>query len=1146
MKYSSSHSSFQLSATDLSNYLSCRHLTNLDSLVAQGQLKKPIWKNPHASALQEMGLEHEADYLEHLRQKGIEVFEISEELDVPSAIRETKLAMERGEEVIAQAVLVHGQWFSRIDILRKFSGKSLLGDYSYEVMDTKLSHETKAGTILQLCLYSEMVEHVTGILPSSMYVVTPGEPFSELEYQVAQYLSYYRLVKSKLLADLESYQETYPDPTGHCDICKWAELCTSVRRADDHLCFVAGLTSRHRKELEEAEIHTLEDLATTSPGTIKKLKHVNTESLLAVREQAVLQLEARLSGSPRVELLELEQGRGLHRLPLPCDGDIFFDLEGDPYYRESGIEYLWGFSTFEKGKLQYHHRWAFNFEEELQCFKWFMAEVDKRKKTYPNLKIYHYASYEPSALKRLMGRYGVGEDELDQLLRTVTFVDLYSITRQSLRAGIEKYSIKDLEQFYQFKRDMPLGEVGVHKRQIEHALELGHSDRILASAQEAVLLYNRDDANSLIYLRKWLEEFRQSFIDQGEEIPRPEEELGEVSEDLSEELLRINKLKESLQAGISPIPEERSASEAAQWLLGDLVGFYRREAKTNFWEKFRLQALDGLELLEDKGGIAGARFMQEVDGGKAKTPIHRYRYPDQMVDIRVGVDVFPEDHSGANVAAFGSVVAINYEEGTIDIKKRGRTSDEHPCNFWGWSHVSTDVKSERLYQFCEDVIAKGIDSRDSRYKAAREILLKKNPDILIDMDLDSNPLELAKTWALNLNHSYLAVQGPPGTGKSYTASRVIIDLAKKGYRVGVTGLSHKVITNLIHKVHEACGKEGLILPLYQKTREDEKDNLAICYLDKKEQIEEVLQGSGPFVFGATDFMWASEYAEDTLDYLVVDEAGQFSLVGILSIAHASKNFILLGDGAQLKQPIQGSHPDGAEISALDHLSGVGRTLPKEKGVFLPTTYRLHPSICQFNSEQFYEGRLQAIEGNDVQLISGTHSIAKLQSNLLVLEVEHRGNSSYSPEEVEVIKKLVHQLVQGENFYTLYKDGKIKRKRIDYDAIKIISPYNAQVNRLKKEIPQVSIGTVDKFQGQEAPVIIYSVATSSPEDAPRGMDFLYSGNRLNVAVSRAECLFVMVATKEIFSPNCKSPAQMKLANSYCRFLELSQIIKPLEL
>jgi predicted RecB family nuclease len=1116
----------EVSASDLSNYLSCKHLSELDLLAANGKIKAPPFNNPHAETFQKLGLEHEAAYVDHLIKAGFNVVLLDEvqDKDYLNSFNKTLEAMKTGPDYIVQATLRLDQYFGRADILRKVHIKSILGDFSYEIVDTKLSRETKASSILQLCLYSEMLEHMQGLAPEYLAVVTPGTNFKPEEYRLDDFKAYYRLIRTSLLRVIDQYDEQthiYPEPRDHCDVCKWFEVCNTRRRNDDHLSFVAGLTSSQRKELAELDIKTLKDFATT------KIE-INNESILRSKEQARLQLEARNNGVPSFEVLPLVDMKGFYRLPEPNAGDIFFDLEGDAFYGNSGLEYLWGYCEVGPAeKITYHHRWAYNFEQEKSAFIHFMTMLVARAEAFPGMKVYHYAPYEPSALKRLMGRYGVMEAELDQLLREERFVDLYSITRQSLRAGIEKYSIKDLEQFYNFTRKSALRSLGPHKRHVEHTIELNQVDKINPDSLSAVQIYNQDDCESTFYLRQWLESLRPS------ELPRPEQPLGEVNVELSAKLQKMNDLRDQLQKGINPLPEERSNVENAVWLLSELISFYRREDKVVYWEKFRLQELDPLELMDEKAGLAGLTY-KGVVGGTPACPIDRYQFTPQEVDIR-DKDVFIE--GGMNDKKdfkIGSWEELNLEEGYIDIKKMKATKDIHPASIWSWGIVPTEKKADKIIELAEFVLANKMEDDALEYKAAREILLHKSPDLTSVVSSSLPSLERAKEMAINLNHSFLAIQGPPGTGKSYSASRVILALLEKGHKVGVTALSHKVITNLLVKTHEASSQEKITANIFQKNEDREHD--FISYLKNAQEVEQTLIQESNVVIGGTDFLWTSMPSQ-SVDYLVIDEAGQFSRAALLAISHCTKNIIFLGDGAQLTQPLKGSHPDGCDVSVLDYIVGNNKTLPLEKGVFLEKTYRLHPSICEFNSELFYDNRLRSVDGNQVQLIQGP---TRYSNKALVIEpVEHAGNSNYSNEEILKIKEIVSELLKPGVTCSRNNNGKTETHQVTAEDIKIVAPYNSQVNRLKKELPNIKIGTVDKFQGQEAPIVIYSVTTSSSEEAPRGMDFLYSGNRLNVAVSRAECLFIMVCSPSIFEVDCKSPKQMKLANAYARFKEMAK-------
>jgi adenosine/AMP kinase len=400
-------------------------------------------------------------------------------------------------------------------------------------------------------------------------------------------------------------------------------------------------------------------------------------------------------------------------------------------------------------------------------------------------------------------------------------------------------------------------------------------------------------------------------------------------------------------------------------------------------------------------------------------------------------------------------------------------------------------------------------------------------------------LDAALRVAGEMHGGVLPIQGPPGTGKSFTGARMICELVRQGKKVGITANSHKVIRNLIDKVIESAPKMGVDLTCIQKPEQGNKeaDGPNLIFAKNNDDVLGKLASSEAQVAGATHFFWARKDAFEAVDVLVVDEAGQMSLANVLAVSQAAPTVIMLGDPQQLEQPTQGTHPDGTGVSALDHLLGGLQTIEPGQGLFLGTTYRLHPDICAFNSELFYESKLHAVEGCEQQLVQ-TESAAS-GAGLRFLPVAHSGNTSSSIEEADMVKSLVEDILDQGAAWT-DRDG--VAKPITLEDILIIAPYNAQVIEIQKRLPTARVGTVDKFQGQEAPIAIYSMATSSHADAPRGMEFLYSGNRFNVAISRAQCLAILVASPQVFEADCQTPRQIQLINAFCRYLEMGQKIE----
>lgn len=295
-------------------------------------------------------------------------------------------------------------------------------------------------------------------------------------------------------------------------------------------------------------------------------------------------------------------------------------------------------------------------------------------------------------------------------------------------------------------------------------------------------------------------------------------------------------------------------------------------------------------------------------------------------------------------------------------------------------------------------------------------------------------------------------------------------------------------------------------------------------------------GGAASVGGGTAWLWSRPDAFETVDVLFVDEAAQMSLANVLAVSQAAKTVVLIGDPQQLDQPMQGSHPEGTDVSALDHILGGERTISADKGLFLEETWRLHPAICAYTSELFYDGKLRSKTGLEKQVIKGSGPVSG--SGLYLLPVAHSGNQNCSPEEAQAVGRLVRAILASK---ATLVDRERQEKPITLDDIVIITPYNAQVFEVQQCLPGARIGTVDKFQGQEAPIAIYSTATSSHADAPRGMEFLYSLNRLNVATSRAKCVSILVGAPQIFEAECRTLRQIQLANAFCRYLEMAKCI-----
>ena len=1135
----------RLSATDLANHLACRHLSHLDLATARGQRRPPDWNHPDAAILRERGDEHEDAFLTHLEAQGLRIARPVTEAGDETGFDRTLAAMRDGADVIAQATLVDGAWFGRADVLRRVPHPSRLGDFSYEVWDTKLARETKGGSVLQICLYSDLLATVQGARPEHMYVVPPRDDFAPDRYRVDDYFAYYRLVRRRLEAAIGAAGAlpTYPDPVAHCDICRWFKVCDRQRRDDDHLSLVAGISRLQRRELEPQRVTTLEALAAVPLPIPWKPKRGAAESYTRVREQARVQIDARRAGHPIHELLPIVPGTGLERLPAPSPGDIFFDLEGDPFVGPSGREYLFGWVTEDRpGKPEYHCTWALDPAAERQAFEDFIHLVMERWARHPDMHVYHFAPYEPAAIKRLMGRYATRENEVDRMLRAGLFVDLHAVVRQSLRASVEEYSIKKLEALYGYVREAALDDAGVNLRAVQRALEREEPEAIGQEVRRVVEAYNRDDCVSTLRLDRWLEQLRAEVEANGTTLARPPLGEGDPSDRIEERDRAVREVMDALLDGVPVDRAERSEEQHARWLLAYMLEWHRREDKAGWWEFFRLRELSDEALLDEKAALSGLGYVGPGDPVKGK-PTDRYAFPTQETSIRRNDPLLlplPLDRR------FGEVTAMNLRARTLDVKTLGPCANLRPTSVFSCENVRSDQQADSLLRLGRWVAAHGVDA-PGPHRAARDLLLRRPPRIARAAGAplrrpDEHGAEAARRLIAQLGHGTLPIQGPPGTGKTHTGARMICDLVRAGKKVGVCATSHKVIRNLLDKVVEAAREEGLALRCAHKPKEKSDVPGAILEPTDNAAALRALTSGGAQVLGGTSWLWSREEFFESVDVLFVDEAGQVSLANVLAIAQCADSVVLLGDPRQLDQPLQGTHPDGTDVSALEHLIRVDdteaeprKTIADDRGLFLEETWRLHPAICGFTSELFYEGRLTSRPGLDRQELLGSGPVSG--AGLWFLPVAHEGNQSSSEPEVEAIEALVVRLLADG---ARWRNSKGEEAPLRLEDILIIAPYNAQVADLSVRLPeQARIGTVDKFQGQEAPVVIYSMTTSTPADAPRGMEFLYSLNRFNVATSRARCACIVVGSPRLFEPECQTPRQMQLANALCRYLELAK-------
>lgn len=1111
------------SPSDLNHFVECEHLTSLDLLATEGRgVAKE--KDPQAEIIRAKGLEHEQAWLQHLRAQGRHIVEIAStgNPDWQWDVERTTAAMKGGAEVIYQGVFADDGWRGIADFLIRVERPSRLGGWSYEACDAKLARHPKPYFILQLAWYTEQLARIQGVMPEHMQVVLgTGETMA---FEPHDFLAYYRAVRARFVRAVGARRETYPLPVPHCGLCGYDSHCEAQREADDHLSLVAWMRRDQVERFEAAGVQTVAALATFDPATPTGIAPQTQQRLV---RQATLQVAARTDGH-RYELLRPEPKRGFGLLPAPSAGDIFFDIEGYPFFdRTGGLEYLWGLELRDPPSDTSPANWRFRSFEcadrdgEKRAFEQFIDFVHARLAIDPSLHVYHYAAYETSAIKRLMGEHATREWEVDDLLRRGVFVDLYQVVRQALQISYDSYSLKRVRAFF-------MDRAG-HGQVTDGGQSILEFQRFLESGDESILAairdYNAEDCTSTRLLRDWLLE-RKAEAEQRFETTIAWYVKAEGAEKVPED----RDVNRDLRERLAQLAEDTAASDpdraaAASW-LAHLLDYHRREAKPGWWAFFdRLKkSLD--ELRHDTEAIA---FLTPTAGVEARADgralVHMLDFQDQEFKLREMAKV--RDTVEGKPA--GEIVSLDLR-GRLELKRGPSLANSPlPAAVMAEGPVPTDAQRKSLARIAEALVA-----GDARHRVARDLLTCALPRVAGRTPgdtLQTMAIEEQKTIVGSLDESYLFIQGPPGSGKTYTGARLIVSLLASGKRVAVTATSHKAIHNLLDEVVKAAREARVEIRGIKKVGSGEDSRYDGDGFENTSDNRECAMSDADVVAG-TSWLFAREEMEGLFDTLFIDEAGQVSLADAVAMSPCARNVVLLGDPQQLPHVTQGIHPGGAGVSVLEHLLGHASTVSPDRGIFLDRTWRMHPDICDFISDLAYDGRLRAVDRCAVQRIE---SAGLIGAGVRYLPVEHAGNSQESVEEAAAIAAEVRRLLDTGTF----TDCVGARRALTPADILVVAPYNMQVRTLLHALPAgIEVGTVDKFQGREAPVVFFSMASSSGEDIPRGVEFLFSRNRLNVAVSRAKAMAVLVCSPRLLETRCRTVEQMRLVNGLCAFVEYS--------
>ena len=1124
-----------VSPTDLVRHLACRHLTQLDLQVAQGLLGRPVTEDEALEILFRRGLDHEQSVLDGFRTQGLVVEEIdcagSDAGSLTVAEAATVTAMAAGADVVYQATFFDGTWRGHADFLIRNSDRpSAFGSWSYDVADTKLARRLKATAAIQMAVYAERLTVLQGVAPQSLTVI--GGNGAHHVVRLRDCDSYTRRATDNFLAELaESPVWTWPEPVSYCAQCRWAQHCADTRRRDDDLSLVHSMRRDHARLLRDAGLTTVAQLAVADPAVLPA--RIGEPSRIRLAHQARLQVHERQTGTATYDLLPVEPGRGLSLLPAPSAGDVFFDIEGDPFVGEHGLEYLLGLQDADGTFTAY---WGHDAAGERAAFEATVDYLMARWATDQGMHVYHYAAYERSRLTSLAARYGTREEEVDRLLRGGRLVDLYAVVRQGLRISKESYSIKQLEAFY-----LPPEE-----RKSAAVADAGSSivayERWLVSRDQteldAIEEYNALDCRSTQLLRDWLEGRRRDLIATGTEVDRPEHGDGQPSEKVAEATNTVLSTCELLLDGLPVEPVADDAAQAATRLLAFLLDWHRREDRPAWWEYFARRQMTDEELVDDTGSLGALSFTGDTEPIR-RSMLYRYTFPPQETKFGPGDDAY-DPRTGRRI---GEVQDIDVAAGWVTIR-RSKDVEDHPPSVIPMPPLDTAAQRGALLDVAAQALTSGVDGAGS-YCAARDLLLGRT---LRGAALDGGgtvrpnetPAAAVARLALALDGSVLPVQGPPGTGKTYTGARAVLALVAEGKRVGVCATSHRAIGNLLDEIVDASA-DGNQPRIMQKCADNQAcRSSGVEIVSTNNEVSAALTADGIDVVGGTPWLFCRGEFREAFDVIVIDEASQMSLANAVAVATAARNVILLGDPRQLPQPVRGVHPPRADASALGHLLGARDTIAGDQGVFLPTTWRMHPEIAAFVSEASYDGRLHADCTCAAQQVDASGVLTG--AGTFWVPVEHTDNSSASPEEAEVVARLLDDLLQG-----TWTDQHGDTRPLTLDEVLVIAPYNAQLNQLRTRLPEdARIGTVDEFQGQEAAVVLYSLASSSSEDAPRGVEFLLHRNRFNVAVSRARGIAAVVGSPTLLASPVHSIEQLATVNLLCRWAEEARTANPVGL
>jgi uncharacterized protein len=1111
-----------LTPSKITAWLDCAHFLSLKHQVEDLLIAKPSSSfGSFAQLLADKGLQHESDCLADYEARGLRVLRIPDRAK-HEAFRDWVTRVGNpfdGEyDVIYQMPFVHQGVRGIADFLIKVENEA--GDVSYEPVDAKLARvEAKPGHVLQLCFYADAIEALTGTRPKHMHLWLGSGRVETLA--VDEFGPYWRRIQVQLaavLADDPTEVVTVPEPCNHCAYCEFFDVCTERWRNDDSLIYVAGIRSMDRQLLETAGIASLQALAdcrTAIPG-------VGQDRLARLVDQATLQVTARLQDSepPPFRLIEPGEdpvwGRGLELMPEPDDGDVFLDFEGHPFWRaDTGLFFLFGLILREPtGDWAYREWWAHDLDEEARAVASLIDFLVDRHEKFPSMHIYHYNHTERSSLERLVKTHGIGEVALSAMVESGRFIDLLAVARNAMQVGTESYGLKYLERLTAFERGHDIDQGASAVVSYERYMK-SHNKAEL----KAIASYNEDDVRATKALRDWLVANRPEGVPWRVAELEPDEGIPELDEQVA-----------ALHA---------FGPGTAEHLLGDVLGYWRREWLAHLAPLLVAAQVEASSSLDEPEALADLSPLGLVErfaaNGRVLTPAMRFSLPEQAVDAFKGGDqvVFV---TSEGTPGYSSVLRLDLAAGEVDLLWSEKCAEQagYPRVVMRNDWVGVNPKPEALAELASRVL----DPTDQPpNKVSLALLNRQLPnfregggptDGVLTDDLDE-----MNRWVTQLDGSYVAIQGPPGTGKTFRAAHLIRTLVLAGKRVGITAMSHHAIDNVLEELVKVMTESGGLEQLNAIRKCPDSHTRALPNVTYTTGNARCLRPEFNVVAGTTWLFARGDLSRVPVDVLLIDEAGQLSLADALAASRSARNLVLLGDPLQLPQVAQAVHPGGSGLSVLEHVLGENVTLPPDRGAFLTETRRMHPDVCDFISHEIYEDRLTSHK-------SCSQQTTNFGTGLRWIKAHHDNRTTESPEEAEEVASEILRLIG-----TSWTNQHGERQPLTVDDFMVVAPYNDQVHLIRDRLDAddrtrgVPVGTVDKFQGRQAAVVFFTMTTSSSLDMVRGAEFLFSRNRLNVAISRARCLAYLVCTEDLLNSRARTVPDMRLISTLCAFVEWSQ-------